>query len=428
MIPPMRTHPLEPGILPIFRILVSYWMLYWLTISPILWLVNGQPGTLAVEQYATLIAIQAIALVLLLWPATQGRLGWAFLPVVITLCTLSFFVEKQWFLAAGLRTEASRSELLHAYALRQDFALLLAIVAWQYRWREVVGYTFVISALEWWLISSADMPDHLVSAISSNDLIKRAIIYLLLGYLITWLMQRQRAQRQALLEANRQQAETNTKLARYATTIEQLSISQERNRLARELHDTLAHSLSALSVQLEAVSSLWEVNPQAARQMLTQADETARTGLTEARRSLQALRATPLEEFGLTFALRDLAETAARRADLELDLELGRLTVNLPPAVEQGLYRIAQEALENVVRHARARRVCLKLANQTHTVQLLIADDGVGFEPGQGDGRPNHFGLRGMRERAAMLGGELQITSQPRQGVQICVKVALEGA
>lgn len=428
MIPPMRTQPLEPGILPIFRILVSYWMLYWLTISPILWLVNGQPGTLAVEQYAMLIAIQAIALVLLLWPAAQGRLGWAFLPVVITLCTFSFFVEKQWFLAAGLRPEASRSELLHAYALRQDFALLLAIVAWQYRWREVVGYTFVISALEWWLISSADMPDHLVSAISSNDLIKRAIIYLLLGYLITWLMQRQRAQRQALLEANRQQAETNTKLARYATTIEQLSISQERNRLARELHDTLAHSLSALSVQLEAVSSLWEVNPQAARQMLTQADETARTGLTEARRSLQALRATPLEEFGLTFALRDLAETAARRADLELDLELGRLTVNLPPAVEQGLYRIAQEALENVVRHARARRVCLKLANQTHTVQLLIADDGVGFEPGQEDGRPNHFGLRGMRERAAMLGGELQITSQPRQGVQICVKVALEGA
>ncbi len=419
MIPAMRTHPLEPGILPIFRILVGYWMLYWLTISPILWLTNGQPGTLAAEQYAALIAIQVVAMVLLLWPAAQQRLGWAFLPVVIALCTFSFFVEKQWFLAAGLRPEATRSELLHAYALRQDFALLLAIVAWQYRWREVVGYTFIISAIEWWLISSADMPDHLVSAISSNDLIKRAIIYLLLGYLITWLMQRQRAQRQALVEAN-------TKLTHYATTIEQLSISQERNRLARELHDTLAHSLSALSVQLEAVSALWEVNPQAARQMLTQADETARTGLTEARRSLQALRATPLEEFGLAFALRDLAETAARRADLELDLELGRLAVNLPPVVEQGLYRIAQESLENVVRHARARRVCLKLTNQAHTVQLLIADDGVGFEPGQEDGRPNHFGLAGMRERAAMLGGELQISSQPRQGVQICLKVELE--
>lgn len=422
----MKANSLEAGILPIFRILVGYWIIYWLTISPLLWLTNGQPGTLAAEQYGTLIAIQGVALILLLWPAVQRRLGRLFLPTIITLCAFSFFVEKQWFLAAGLRPDASRSELLHAYALRQDFALLLAIVAWQYRWREVVGYTFIISAIEWWLISSADMPDHLVSAISSNDLIKRAIIYLLLGYLITWLMQRQRAQRQALVEANRQQAETNSKLARYAATIEQLSISQERNRLARELHDTLAHSLSALSVQLEAVSSLWTVNPQAARQMLAQADETTRTGLTEARRSLQALRATPLEEFGLTFALRDLAETAARRGDLDLDLEISDLTVNLPPVVEQGIYRIAQEALENVVRHARARRVGVKLVNHAQTIQLLIADDGVGLKPGQGDNLSNHFGLRGMRERAAMLDGDLQITGQPHQGVQICLKLELD--
>lgn len=426
MIQPMKANHLEPGILPIFRILVGYWIVYWLTISPILWLTTGQPGTLATEQYATLIAIQGVALVLLLWPAAQQPLGRAFLPAVITLCTFSFFVEKQWFLAAGLGPEASRSELLHAYALRQDFALLLAIVAWQYRWREAVVYALVISGVEWWLISNADMPDHLVSAISSNDLIKRAIIYVLLGYVITWLVQRQRAQRQALVEANRQQAETNAKLAGYATTIEQLSVSQERNRLARELHDTLAHSLSALSVQLEATSSLWEVNPQAARQMLAQADETTRTGLTEARRSLQALRAAPLEEFGLTFALRDMAETAARRADLDLDLEIGELTANLPPVVEQGIYRIAQEALENVVRHARARCVGVKLVNNSRTIQLLISDDGIGFGPGQVDNLSNHFGLRGMYERAAMLGGDLQITHQPHQGVQICLKLELD--
>ncbi|GIK36902.1 MAG: hypothetical protein BroJett011_07350 [Chloroflexota bacterium] len=426
MIQVMKAIKLESGILPILRILVGYWIVYWLTISPILQFTTGQAGTLAVEQYATLIAIQGVAIMLLLWPAAQQQLGRAFLPAVITLCTFSFFVEKQWFLTAGLGPDASRSELLHAYAMRQDFALLLAIVAWQYRWREAVLYTLIISGTEWWLISSADRPDHLVSAISSNDLIKRAIIYLLLGYLITWLMQRQRAQRQALVEANRHQAETNTKLAHYATTIEQLSISRERNRLARELHDTLAHSLSALSVQLEAVRSLWEVNPEAAREMLEQADETTRTGLAEARRSLHALRAAPLEEFGLAFSLRDMAETAARRADLRLDLEIAELAVNLPPGFEQGIYRIAQEALENVVRHARAKHVCVKLVNDAHTVQLVIADDGIGFEPDQSNTLSNHFGLQGMRERAGMLGGDIQIISQPRQGVQVCLTLALE--
>jgi signal transduction histidine kinase len=426
MMQAMKAVTWEPGILPIFRILVGYWIAYWLTISPILEFITGQPGTLSAGQYVTLIAIQGVALLLLLWPAAQQRLGRAFLPAIIILCTFSFLVEKQWFLAAGLSPEASRSELLHAYAIRQDFALLLAIVAWQYRWREVVIYTLIISGLEWWMISSADTLDHLFSTLSLNDLVKRAIIYLLLGYLITWLMQRQRAQRQALVEANQQQAAANSKLARHATTIEQLSISQERNRLARELHDTLAHSLSALSVQLEAVSSLWEVNPQAARQMLAQADATTRTGLTEARRSLQALRATPLEEFGLAFALRDMAEATARRADLRLDLEIGELAVNLPPVVEQGIYRIAQEALENVVRHARARQVSVKLINNPHTVQLLIADDGIGLGPDQVASRHNHFGLRGMRERAAMLEGDLQITSQPNQGVRICLKLKLD--
>ncbi|MCL4296785.1 MAG: sensor histidine kinase [Anaerolineae bacterium] len=427
MIQAMKAIKLESGILPILRILVGYWMGYWLTISPILQVTTGQTGTLALEQYAALIATQGVAMILLLWPAAQQRLDRAFLPVVITLCTFSFFVEKQWFLTAGLGPDASRSELLHAYAMRQDFALLLAIVAWQYRWREAVLYTFIISGIEWWLISSADRPDHLVSAISSNDLIKRAIIYLLLGYLITWLMQQQRSQRQALVEANRQQAETNAKLAHYATTIEQLSTSRERNRLARELHDTLAHSLSALSVQLEAVRSLWEVNPQAAWQMLEQADETTRTGLTEARRSLQSLRATPLEEFGLAFALRDMAETVARRADLRLDLEIAELAINLPPGFEQGIYRIAQEALENIVRHARAKHVCVKLVNDAHTVRLVIADDGIGFEPDEPNTLSNHFGLRGMRERAGMLNGNLQIISQPQQGVQICLTLALEG-
>ena len=210
-------------------------------------------------------------------------------------------------------------------------------------------------------------------------MISRAIIFLLVGYVVTWLRQHQRRQQQALIEANRQQMEANMKLACYAATVEQLSISRERNRLARELHDTLAHSLSALTVQLEAVNSLWDIDARAARQMLARADETTRTGLTEARRSLQALRAAPLEEFGLALALREMAESAAKRADLRLDFDVPELAVNLPSQVEQGVYRIAQEALENVVRHARATHVTVKLLYTSNEIKLIVADDGIGF-------------------------------------------------
>ena len=422
----MKSVKLEPGIIRVFRLLVAYWMLYWLVISPVVWLITGRPGVLTGRQYATLIAMQGVAFTLLWWPAAQRRLGRTFLPVVITMSTLSFFVEKQWFLILGTAPNATQGELLHAFGVRQDFVLLLLIVAWQYRFRYAVLYTLLISGIEWLMVWSADTPGHLGAAINSNSLITRAIIYLLVGYIVTGLMNRQRQQRRQLQTANRQQAESNATLARYAATIEQLSISRERNRLARELHDTLAHSLSALSVQLEAVTALWQVDPPAAHKMLAQANETTRTGLTEARRALQALRAAPLEEFGLALALRDAAESTVKRADLILDLEVPELAINLPATVEQGVYRIAQEALENVVRHARASRLSVTLVCTTTVLELSIIDDGLGFSPDTLNGSPDRFGLRGMQERAAMLNGTLQIISRPRQGTRICLRLELD--
>ena len=419
----MKPMKIEAGIIPLFRILVGYWMLYWAVISPIVWLITGNFGVLSAQQYAVLITIQSLAFILLVWPTAQRRLRGILLPTVINICTLSFFVEKGWFLRLGTAPDATQGELLHAFGVRQDFVLLLLIIAWQYRFRYSVLYTLIISGVEWLMVLNADTPNTIGATLNSNTLITRAIIYLLVGYIVTGLMSRQRQQRRALEAANRQQAASNAKLARYATTIEQLSISRERNRLARELHDTLAHSLSALSVQLEAVNALWEKDPPAARQMLAQADETTRTGLTEARRSLQALRATPLEELGLALALRDAAEATAKRADLILTLDITGSSLNLSPALEQGLYRVALEALENVVRHAQADCLTVKLRQVAHEIQLYIADSGVGFVPDRLAGQSNHFGIRGMQERAATLGGDLQILSQPQQGTQICLTV-----
>ena len=176
---------------------------------------------------------------------------------------------------------------------------------------------------------------------------------------VAWLMERQREQRAQLQDANR-------KLALTATT-EQLAVSHERNRMARELHDTLAHSLSALSVQQEAVNALWDVEPNEARAILEQVTASTRNGLTEARRALHALRASPLEDLGLPLALSTLAESFATRANLKSDRALAANVEGLQRHIEQCIYRIAQEAFENVTRHAHASnvRVVLEKTNST---------------------------------------------------------------
>jgi signal transduction histidine kinase len=239
----------------------------------------------------------------------------------------------------------------------------------------------------------------------------RTVFFLVAGHMIAHIMQRQRDQRQSLLEANRQ-------LRHYAATLEQLAVTQERNRMSRELHDTLSHTLSGLAVQLEASRSLWRSAPERSYAMLEDSLLATRTGLTESRKAIQALRASPLEDLGLALALRNLAESAAGRAGAILSLEILPVLEKLAPDVEQCIFRVAQESLENVVRHSEAQHLTVQLVREDTRLVLGIHDDGRGFDPAQVD--PNkQFGLKGLRERVAMFAGELQIHSQPGQGTTI---------
>jgi len=245
----------------------------------------------------------------------------------------------------------------------------------------------------------------------------RTVLFILIGYIVHNLVSAQRRQRAELAEANR-------KLTEFAAAMEQLSITRERSRQARELHDTLAHTLSGLAVQLEAVSALWESDPSRARSLLQRASETTRSGLTETRRALQALRASPLEDLGLGGALRELAEAAAQRARLALQVEIPPDLAQQPAEVEQALYRVAQEALENVVHHARAHRLRVTLARESEALILEINDDGRGLaekEPAEERG----YGLRGMRERAELVGADLTVASAPEHGTTIRMRVAI---
>ena len=191
--------------------------------------------------------------------------------------------------------------------------------------------------------------------------------------------------------------------------------TEERNRLAREIHDTLAQDLSAIAFQLEAAEALLDGGQARARKSVTAALDLTRKALEEARRSVLGLRAAPLEGRSLQAALAALA------AENGVAFE-GDSGSPLPPAVEVGLYRIAREALQNALRHAKASFIILRLESPPGRVRLTVQDDGKGFSESGTEGR---FGLVGMRERARLLGGAFQVESSPGAGTRVTVEVPL---
>ncbi|MBA3258789.1 MAG: GAF domain-containing sensor histidine kinase [Gemmatimonadales bacterium] len=208
--------------------------------------------------------------------------------------------------------------------------------------------------------------------------------------------------------------------------------AEERNRLAREIHDTIAQSLAALTMQLEAADARAEAQgDRRLGEAVSRALALARSTLDEARRSVLDLRAAPLEGRSLPRAIEQLA---AEMRETSVPPLLIQVSTNgfdadggdLPAAVEVGLYRIAQQALANAARHAEARRVSVLIAREPGQVRLCLEDDGIGFDPAAVP--PGRFGLIGMRERARLLGGTLAVGSRAGGGAAIQVVVPLGSA
>jgi signal transduction histidine kinase/ligand-binding sensor domain-containing protein len=203
-------------------------------------------------------------------------------------------------------------------------------------------------------------------------------------------------------------------------------VLEERARLAREIHDTLAQGFVGISSQLDAVAMCMPEEQSPARKYLDMARRMARHSLTEARRSVMDLRASVLEGQDLAAALESGMRmwTAGAGVDVKVDVS-GPETV-LPQEMEQHLLRIAQEAVTNVVKHAGANRIAIKLHLEARKLYLRIRDNGRGFEtPDVFSTRGGHFGLIGMRERAERLGGELRLASNPGEGTEVEVTVPL---
>jgi signal transduction histidine kinase len=207
------------------------------------------------------------------------------------------------------------------------------------------------------------------------------------------------------------------RLRRHAATVEQLATSRERNRLARDLHDTLAHSLSALAVQLEALRAQLAHEPQAAGEKLSQIAGLAHSGLDEARRAIQALRREPVQALGLDGALREVVDAFQARTGVQASLTVAGGEPDLTTEESAALFRIAEEALANIERHASAAQVAVRLDRGSDRIDLVLRDDGLGFDPRAVD--PAHYGLAGMRERAELIGAALEVHSRPGGGTEI---------
>ena len=293
---------------------------------------------------------------------------------------------------------------LEGMVLRQLPVLFLALVlvAWHYNLVTVILYCLGTNLLEIGIVRGFELLDGERLTALFFIVVIRTVCLIAVGIFVNQLITRLRFQQESLLAANLQ-------LAHYASTLEDLTISRERNRMSRELHDTVVHTLSGLSVQLETTRAYLDVQPDTARSLLDQALAATRSGLQETRRAIKSLRASPLDDLGLVKAIRMVADTAAQRGRFDVQLTLPEDAPLLSSDVQQCLYRVAQEALENVVRHADARQVNVHLSTTAQAVELCVEDDGVGFKIEAR--QPGHFGLDGMRERARLAGGELTITS-----------------
>jgi signal transduction histidine kinase len=218
-----------------------------------------------------------------------------------------------------------------------------------------------------------------------------------------------RAQLIAELEAAKKMLETTRN-----RDIE-LATLRERERLARDFHDTLGHQLTTLTVQLEATRRLLLVDPPQAATLLEEMQKLSRASMDELRRSLDNLRASGLGPRPLLAALQSLCADAGQRFKIILDCNLPANIGPIPPAVAEVLWRVAQECLTNIGQHAQATRADASLSVLPKEILLRIADNGVGL-PAGAEGKPGHYGLRGLRERVEGLGGTFSLATPPSGG------------
>ncbi|MED1950419.1 sensor histidine kinase [Brevibacillus centrosporus] len=210
--------------------------------------------------------------------------------------------------------------------------------------------------------------------------------------------------------------------AALADQLKQAAVTEERQRLARELHDAVSQQLFAIAMTTAALKRLIEKNPQRAAQQIELVEEMAAAAQAEMRALLLHLRPATLQNKTLKEAILELLDELTRKNSMEITWEI-EAVAGLPSGIEDHLFRILQESLSNTLRHAKASQIAVKLFTLQDQVRLRVTDDGVGFDP-EGE-KLTSYGLRSMQERVAEVGGSMEIYSAVGKGTQIEVRIPL---
>ena len=380
---------------------------------PVRLISRGQQGDLwpVFLYYISSFFVALIFLGFTFWDGMQDLLGKYHYPLMLLIITVAPILVNSLVVPRFPPGQLSNAEGLALRQLPIQF-VALALIAWKYDLASILLFSIGTSALDLFLTLPGALRQNNFSVHVFIAII-RTISFIAAGVFINQLVAQLRAQRESLREAN-------ANLTHYASTLEQLTVSCERNRLARELHDTLAHSLTALSVSLEAAKAYFDIDKEKTRELLDTSLESTRKGVDETRRALKSLRSSDLEDLGLGLSLQNMAQSAALRFNLDLELGLPALMPSLSPDVEQTIHRVAQEAIQNIVKHSGASKFSLRLEH-SHNTTLTIEDNGTGFDTSKA--LTGHFGLVGMRERAELADGTLTIESTKGKGTKVVLRI-----
>lgn len=407
-----RNRPIEPGILRAFEIFSIVQLCLMLAVIVPFLVASHRTFTIGfISKYSiTLVSTGLLIYYLAMLRRMSNPQKWNLLLGIIW---ATFFPLLQlYLLLPDVLIDPSRGSASPFFLDELFLFIPMVIIAWEYPRKFLLfycGFTLLLEAgLSLFTLT-------VLKSVTISPLIQisflRIVISLLIGLLISNLVDVQKGQNQKIIDANEQ-------LKEYASTLEQLTISRERNRMARELHDILAHTLSGVAVELEGVRTVIRTNQDVADELVSRSLQAVREGLTETRLALQDLRSSPLQDLGLSMSIQNLAESVSHRTGINIEIRIAQPNRDYPIEVQQCFYRVAQEAISNIVDHASARKVLIQLQETGKNLILIIRDDGVGFDQSTTD-TSMKFGVIGMKERAEMINAKLTLTSELGSGTQI---------
>ncbi len=324
--------------------------------------------------------------------------------------------------------------LLSFLGLQWDWLLFLVTVAFFFNvfpLRIAVGggiFLYVVAVINLGWLSHWSWSSIYPSTLS----LLPAFAFVALFSLIVQVLQNQKDRAERLLsqleESKTELEQAHARLQAYADDVEELAVVRERTRLAREIHDTLGHYLSILSIQLETIARLQERDPERAAAEIAEARRVATQSMQEVRNAVAALQPSSIMTLSLTDALAQLCVEFERSApDTVLTLDLETELPALAPEISVALYRAVQEALTNIRRHAQASKVLLRLRYENRMLELLVKDNGCGAAT-DGASQGGGFGLIGLRERVELLGGYVWYGPAEQGGYRLTVRLPAPAA